>query len=108
MSLSKPQPKMIQLSAVLSIAALLFLGFPGLLNAATIDLAGPHLVNLDEDNPEFTLLDYDDSGWTTIEVPQSLREAGLDPRPDVYWYRIKFHLPSKLERAVTRLAARYY
>ncbi len=36
---------------------------------------------------------YDDSAWRRIDVPGSLRAAGVPPAPDVAWYRITFSLP---------------
>lgn len=62
--------------------------------AAEISLAGQQALNIKEDKPMFAQPAFDDSGWDKIQVPSSLRVAGIDPRPDVFWYRIRFHVPA--------------
>ena len=62
--------------------------------AQQIDLHGLHAVTVDADDPSFADPGFDDSGWARIQVPSSLRAAGIDGRPDVFWYRIAFDLPA--------------
>ncbi|MBO6756884.1 MAG: sensor histidine kinase [Roseibium sp.] len=63
--------------------------------AATPDLSleGDHALIVGESRPEFADPDFDDTGWRRISVPSSLREAGVEARPDVFWYRITFDIP---------------
>lgn len=61
--------------------------------ARDISLHGAHAINLSEDRSEFASPEFDDSAWTRIAVPSSLRAAGLAGRPDVFWYRISFDVP---------------
>ncbi len=70
------------------------LGAPGPAVAAQIDLTGLHALNINADDPAFAGPNFDDSGWGKIQVPSSLRAAGIDPRPEVFWYRIKFKVPA--------------
>lgn len=69
-------------------------GSAGQVTAAEINLKGSHAFNAREDNRAFAEPDHDDSEWERIPVPSSLRSAGIDPRPDVFWYRIRFHVPA--------------
>lgn len=62
--------------------------------ADEIMLSGKHAFTAGDDNPAFADPNYDDGAWERIKVPSSLRSAGIDPRPDVFWYRIRFQLPA--------------
>lgn len=70
------------------------IGSASQVTAAEISLQGAHAFNAREDDRAFADPDYDDSEWETIAVPSSLRSAGIDPRPDVFWYRIRFQVPA--------------
>lgn len=76
------------------VLGLLIVGSRPLL-AEEISLGGIHAFTARDDNPDFADLNYDDSDWDRIEVPSSLRSAGVDPRPDVFWYRIRFPVPAE-------------
>lgn len=65
--------------------------------AQEISLHGQHAVTVDGDDPFFADPAYDDSAWTRIAVPSSLRAAGIDGRTDVFWYRITFTVPNSWE-----------
>jgi len=69
-------------------------GSAGQETTAEINLKGSHAFNARQDVSAFANPDHDDSEWERIPVPSSLRSAGIDPRPDVFWYRIRFHVPA--------------
>lgn len=62
--------------------------------ADPIYLHGKHALMVAQDDPSFADPSYDDSAWPRIEVPSSLRAAGVAGRPDLYWYRITFEVPA--------------
>ena len=61
---------------------------------AEIRLEGSHAFTALADDPGFSRVDFDDSNWQQIPVPSSLRAAGIAPRTDVFWYRIRFEVPA--------------
>lgn len=69
-------------------------GSAGQATATEISLKGSHAFNARQDVVAFADPDHDDGEWERIPVPSSLRSAGIDPRPDVFWYRIRFHVPA--------------
>lgn len=79
----------------LTILALsVFMLMLGYASAQTIDLSGTHAIVLGEDDIQLSSPGYDDSDWLRIAVPSSFRQAGLNARPDVAWYRISFDVPA--------------
>lgn len=73
--------------------------FPSDPAAQEISLHGFHPVTVEADDPAFATPSYDDRTWARIAVPSSLRAAGIDARPDVFWYRISFHVPKDWQSA---------
>lgn len=80
--------------AVLLWTVLLWAALAPLAQAAELDLSGAHKITLDGDAPQFAAPGFDDSAWRSIALPGSLRSQGFKSRPDVFWYRIRFHVPS--------------
>lgn len=60
----------------------------------SLRLDGEHAIIVGVSKPEFADPQFDDTDWLRIEVPSSLREAAIDARPDVFWYRISFDIPA--------------
>ena len=53
-----------------------------------MELSG-HWNYCSEDNPDFSLAEYDDSGWNKMFIPQNWFLAGLDYH-GVVWFRFEF------------------
>jgi len=77
-----------------ALLAILLAGSSQASAATSLPLSGDHALIVGESRPEFSDPDFDDTDWMRIAVPSSLREAGIDARPDVFWYRITFDIPA--------------
>jgi len=62
-----------------------------------VSLEGPHRFR-PGDNPLWSLPKYDDSGWTSVQVPGSWQSQGIRPDNGMGWYRIHFEAPEGLRQ----------
>lgn len=61
------------------------------------------------DNPSYSSVTYDDSGWKQIKIDQTWDKQGYDKLDNYAWYRVKFNLPKAIkDNSVLKDSVRLY